>query len=149
MKAHIGVDVGTGYIHTVTATAANAHDITEAHKLIREDDDVVYGDAAFTGIEKREEIKNNPSLSSINYEIAQRPSVVRAMAAKGRFIDREIERRKASVRSKVEHPFHIVKNIFGYRKTVYKGLKKNLNRLHVLFGCANLLMYGRSGALNS
>ncbi len=44
-KAHIGVDAGTGYIHTVTATAANVHDVSEAHKLIREDDEVIYGDA--------------------------------------------------------------------------------------------------------
>ena len=52
MKAHIGVDAGTGYVHTVTATAANAHDITEASKLLREDDEVVYGDAGYIGIEK-------------------------------------------------------------------------------------------------
>ena len=40
MKCHIGADAGTGYVHTVTATPANVHDITEAHKLLREDDEV-------------------------------------------------------------------------------------------------------------
>ncbi len=49
MKIHAGVDAGTGYIHTVTATAANVHDVSEAHKLIREDDKVVYGDAGYQG----------------------------------------------------------------------------------------------------
>jgi IS5 family transposase len=149
MKAHIGVDAGTGYVHTVTATAANAHDITETHNLIREDDHVVYGDAGYIGIEKREEIKKSEHLSSIKYNIAKRPGVVRAMSARVLSFDREIEYRKASIRSKVEHPFHIIKNTFGYRKAVYKGLKKNLNRLHILFGSANLLMLARSGALKA
>ena len=46
----------------------------------------------------------------------------------------------------VEHPYRIVKNIFGFRKTVYRGLRKNLNRLHVLFASANLYMLARAGA---
>ena len=57
MKCHIGVDAGTGYVHTVTATPANVHDITETAKLIREDDEVVYGDSGYVGIQKRTEIK--------------------------------------------------------------------------------------------
>lgn len=57
MKCHIGVDAWTGYVHTVTATSADVHDITEAHNLLRKDDEVVYGDSAYIGIEKREEIK--------------------------------------------------------------------------------------------
>jgi IS5 family transposase len=56
MKAHIGA--GTGYVHTVTVTAANGHDITEASKLLREDDEVVYGDSGYLGIEKRDEKGN-------------------------------------------------------------------------------------------
>ena len=55
------------------------------------------------------------------------------------------ERRKSSVRSKVEHPFRIVKVLFGYRKTVYRGLSKNLNHLYILFGSANLLMWSWAG----
>ena len=47
MKVHAGVDAGTGYIHTIEGTAANVHDSTEATKLIREDDHVVYGDAGY------------------------------------------------------------------------------------------------------
>lgn len=52
MKCHVGVDTGSGLVHSITATSANVHDITEAHKLIREDDEVVYGDSGYTGIAK-------------------------------------------------------------------------------------------------
>ena len=74
MKCHIGVDAGTGYVHTVTATPANVHDITETAKLIREDDEVVYGDSGYVGIQKRTEIKEDKHLSKIHYRITRRPS---------------------------------------------------------------------------
>ena len=148
MKAHIGVDAGSGCTHTVEATAANVSDVTMAHKLIREDDDVVCGDAGFRGIEKREEIVSDPHLSQIEYRIARRPkSLEKILEGFVREFERMLERRKASLRSKVEHPFQIVKQFFGYSKVVYRGLAKNLNRLHVLFGSANLLMCTRAGRL--
>lgn len=59
--------------------------------------------------------------------------------------ERHIEHQKSSVRCKVEHPYRIIKNIFGFRKTVYRGLSKNLNRLYVLFASANLYMLVRAG----
>ena len=79
MKCHIGVDAGTGYVHTVTATSANVHDITETHNLLREDDEVVYGDSGYIGIEKREEIKTDENLSKMNKVIGKQrsPLVVR------------------------------------------------------------------------
>ena len=126
MKCHTGVDARSGFVHTVEATAANVHDVTVAAKLLREDDKAVYGDSAYLGIEKREEIKSNPQLSAIDWE-------------------RYIENRKSAVRCKVEQPYRIVKNIFVFRKTVYRGLRKNLNRLHVLFASANLYMLARAG----
>jgi IS5 family transposase len=60
MKRHMGVDAGSGYVHSLETTAANVHDITVATRLIREDDEVVYGDSGYIGIEKREEVKNSP-----------------------------------------------------------------------------------------
>ena len=146
MKAHIGVDAGSGYTHTVEATAANEHDVTKASSLIREDDEVVYGDAGYQGIEKRDEIVNDPQKSKIEYRINERPGKVRSLPeGPCREVERERERRKSSVRSKVEHPFRIVKMLFGYKKVVYRGLSKNLNRLYVLFGSANLLMWVWAG----
>ena len=132
MRCHIGVDSGSGLVHTITATAANAHDITEAHKLLREDDHVVYGDSGwYIGIEKRDEIKNNDHFRKIGFRINA--------------IDweRYIENRKSAVRCKVEHAFKIIKDTFGFRKVRYQGLAKNFNKLNVLFACANLLMVKR------
>ena len=73
MKTHIGVDAGTGYVHTVTATAANVHDINEAHKLLREDDEFMSGDNGYQGIQKREEITSDEHKSKMQYRISQRP----------------------------------------------------------------------------
>ena len=56
IKIHSGADAGTGYVHTITATAANVHDIAQTHVLIREDDHIVYGDSGYLGVEKRAEI---------------------------------------------------------------------------------------------
>jgi IS5 family transposase len=140
MKVHSGCDALAGYVHTITATSANEHDITETHKLIREDDEVVYGDSGYLGIEKRDEIKNDEHLSKVEYRIAMRPSALKSKLKNGgKNFDREIERRKASVRSKIEWPHLVVKRIFGYCKCVYKGIKKNLNRFYILFASVNLL----------
>ena len=59
--------------------------------------------------------------------------------------ERYIENRKSAVRYKVEHPYRIIENVFGSRKTVYRGLRKNLDRLHVLFASTNLYMLARAG----
>ena len=66
MKCHTGVDAGSGFVHTVEATAANVHNVTVAEKLLREDDEVVYGDSAYLGLEKRDEIKHNPFFPQSN-----------------------------------------------------------------------------------
>ena len=145
MKCHTGVDAGSGFVHTVEATAANVHDVTVAARLLREDDKAVYGDSAYLGIEKREEIKSNPQLCAIEYRINRRPGRFPRVSDNAIDWERHIENRKSAVRCKVEHPYRIVKNIFGFRKAVYRGLRKNLNRLHVLFASANLYMLARAG----
>lgn len=149
MKVHIGADAGSGYVHTITGTAANVHDIEEAPKLFREDDHVGYGDSGYLGIEKRDEVKTDPNLSKIEFRINKRPSSIKVNEKNynGFNWDRYIENRKSSVRIKVEHPFLIVKRQFGYAKVVYRGIAKNLNRFHVLFASANLLMCIRAGRI--
>ncbi len=144
MKCHAGVDAGTGLVHTIAVTSANEHDITQASKLIREDDHVVYGDSAYRGIEKREEVRNDAHLSTIDYRINRR---TRNLPKFDNVIDwdRYIEHRKSSVRSKVEHVFRIIKCQFGYRKVAYRGLRKNENRLYAMFACANLYMLTLAG----
>lgn len=143
MKAHIGVDAGTGYVHSVTATAANVHDLDEAANLVRADDEIVYVDAGYQGAEKRPEIADHEHRSRIEWRVAARKGVLKTMHDH----DREVESRKASVRAKVEHPFLILKRDFGFAKTRYRGIAKNLNHLHMLFASANWLMRARAVAL--
>jgi IS5 family transposase len=143
MKAHVGVDAGTGYVHTVTVTAANVCDIDQTVNLIRVDDEVVYGDAGYQGISKRPEVAGDEHLSKIQFQITGRKGKLKTMHP----ADRQIETRKASVRSKVEHVFLIVKRDFGFTKTRYRGLAKNLNLLQLLCASANLLMRARAQAL--
>ena len=146
MKLHVGVDAGTGYSHSVTATSANAHDITEAHNLIREDDEVLYGDAGYIGLEKREEIRSDPQKCGIEYRInSRRGKSGKIPEGYARTFEQFLEREKSKVRSKVEHVFLYIKHRFGYRKTIYKGIAKNLHRLQILLCSINLLMCARSG----
>lgn len=139
MKCHIGVDAGTGYVHTLTATPANIHDITETSKLIREDDEVVYGDSGYVGIEKRDEIKEDEHFSNIDFRITRRPKSLPKVSDNAIDWERDIDYRKSSVRSKVEHAFKIIKCTFGFNKVRYRGIEKNFHKLNVLFACANLL----------
>jgi transposase, IS5 family len=145
MKGHIGTDAGTGYVHSVSATAANVHDLYEAHRLVREDDEVGYVDAGYQGAQKRPEIAGDERRSKIEWRIAARKAKLKVMAEP----DRAEQSRQAAVRAKVEHPFLIVKRDFGFSKTRYRGIVKNLNHLHVLFASANWLMRARAVALTS
>ena len=145
MKCHIGVDAFSGLVHTIKVTPANVHDIQVTSKLIREDDEVVYGDSGYLGIEKREEIVSGTHLSCIDYRINRRPRSLQKISGNSVDWDRIIEHAKSSVRCKVEHPFRIVKCLFGYRKAAYKGLAKNENRLYALFASANLYALASRG----
>ena len=145
MKIHSGVDAGSGYVHTITGTAANVHDIEETAKLIREDDEVVYGDSGYSGAGRREEIQSDGYLAVVDFRTNVRPSSMKISGDyPGINWDKQIESRKLSTRCKVEHPFLIVKNQFGYGKVVYRGIAKNPNRFHVLFASANLVMCARA-----
>lgn len=143
MKAHVGVDAGTGYVHSVTATAANVHDLDEVTRLVRADDGVVYTDAGYQGVAKRPEVVADAHLSTIEWKVAARKGRLKTMHP----VARAIEARQASIRAKVEHPFLIIKRDFGFVKTRYRGIAKNLNHLNVLVASANWLMRARAIAL--
>lgn len=146
IKVHSGVDAGSGYVHTITGTAANVHDIRETSKLIREDDEVVYGDSGYSGAEKREEIRKDEHQSKVEFRTNRRPSSIKVPSSyKGINWDKQMEHRKLSTRCKAEYPFQIVKIQFGYAKVVYRGIVKNMNRFHILFTSANLVMCIRAG----
>jgi len=140
MKAHIGVDAGSGITHTLVTTPANTADVTQAHALLHGEEQLAFGDAGYQGVEQREENRG----TMVTWHVALRPSKRRALpdTELGR-LDEAIEKAKASVRAKVEHPFHIVKNIFQLKKVRYRGLTKNTAQLFTLFGLANLLIAKR------
>ena len=133
MKAHIGVDSETGIVHSLSTTAAYAHDVTEAHSLLHGGEKVVWGDAGYQGVGKREE---NLDLE-VQWLVAMRPGKRRKLEPESDEALRE--KAKASVRAKVEHPFLRLKRVFGYGKVRYRGLAKNTERLALLFGLGNLL----------
>lgn len=143
MKAHTGVDAGTGYVHSVSVTGANVHDLDQITNLVRPDDEVVYADAGYQGVERRADIVADEQLSQVEWRVAARKGVLKTMPTH----DREAESRKASVRAKVEHPYLVLKRDFGFAKTRYRGLAKNLHHLHVAFASVNLLMRARAVAI--
>lgn len=138
MKAHIGVDASSGLVHTVVGTAANVSDISQTHALLHGQEKTVHADAGYLGVEKRAEILARSS--AVEWRIAARRGKLRALAP-GWVKDLTLgyEKLKARVRALVEHPFHIIKNLFGHRKVRYRGLQKNTAQLHTLFALANLV----------
>ena len=133
MKAHIGVDADTGIVHSLSATAANAHDVTEAHNLLHGGETQAWCDAGYQGVHQREENLGR----AVEWQVAMRPGKRRKLDPES--AEASAEKHKASVRAKVEHPFLKVKRIFGYAKVRYRGLAKNTERLALLFGLGNLL----------
>ncbi|WP_321893728.1 IS5 family transposase [Paraburkholderia tropica] len=136
MKAHIGMDAESGLVHTVIGTAANVHDINAAEALLHGQEKDVYADAGYQGIEKR--CQANP----VRWHVAMRPGKRRQLDLTNRLdaIYNQIERLKAGVRAKVEHPFRVLKQQFGYTKTRYRGLLKNTAQITTLFALGNLWM---------
>jgi len=145
MKAHIGADRDSQLVHTVVVTAANVADVTQTAELLHGEETQVYADAGSLGVEKRAEIVALER--KIDWQIARKRGAIQAMAegAEKRAV-RAAEKLKASVRAFVEHPFHIVKNLFGYRKVRYRGLAKNGHQLYTLFALANVVIGGRRAA---
>jgi len=140
MKAHIGVDADSGLVHTVTTTPANAHDVTQAHALLHGQEEVVFADSGYRGVEKRQEIQDKHA--GVDWEIAMMPGKRNALdktKASHALTDR-IKKIKASIRAKVEHPFRVIKCQLGHRKTRYRGLAKNTSQLQVMFALSNLWM---------
>jgi IS5 family transposase len=142
MKAHIGVDAQSGLVHSVSGTAANVADIAQTHALLHGAEKQAYADAGYLGVEKREEIAARRP--DVEWHVAAKRGKVKAMA-EGllKELTVRLERVKAQVRALVEHPFHILKNLFRHRKTRYRGLAKNTAQLHSLFALANLFIARR------
>jgi IS5 family transposase len=143
-KAHIGVDKTSGLVHHVEATAANVHDVTVVPKLLYGEEASVHGDSGYLGAEKREDaITHNSQGKKIRYKINRRPSQSKNNTARSKGQIKRREREKSSVRAKVEHVFWVMKGLFGYRKTRYKGRRKQEAKLYMIFALANLVLADR------
>lgn len=142
MKAHIGVDAKSGLVHTVIGTAANVSDLQEASAALHGQETAVFVDAGYTGVQKRPEvIAEHPE---VQWVVAEKRGKVKALPEGAiKELTQKLERVKAQVRAKVEHPFHILKDIFGFRKVRYRGLAKNTAQLFTLFGLVNLVIAKR------
>lgn len=144
MKAHIGTDRDSGLVHTVISTAANISDISQTAELLHGQETQVHADAGYVGVEKREEIIEEDPLGRIDWQVAKKRGSIKKMEeGPEKDLILAAEKAKASVRAFVEHPFHILKNLFGHRKTRYRGLAKNHHQLQVLFGLGNLVVAAR------
>ena len=143
-KAHIGVDKKSGLVHHVETSSANVHDVTMTSKLLYGDEATVHGDAGYLGAEKREDaIVKNTHGKKIQYKINRRPSQSKNKSARSKGQIKRREREKSSVRAKVEHVFGVIKGLFGFRKTRYKGRRKLEAKLHLQFALANLILADR------
>ena len=128
-KAHIGVDKDSGLAHTVKVTSANIHDVTMVPELLTGDEDSVYGDSGYLGAEKREDtVLFNTQRKQIRYKITGGPRRVNTQTIVPR-ADQTPRKEKSSVRAKVEHVFGVVKGQLRYRKTRYRGLRKQIAKL--------------------
>jgi transposase, IS5 family len=140
MKCHIGVDIKSGLVHTVKGTCGAVNDVIEANSLLRDSDHEVYADAGYQGAGKRPDAKEG-----VIWNIAMRPGKRRTLDPTKPIeaLTEQLEKVKAGIRARVEHPFRVVKRQFGHIKARYRGLAKNTAQLHTLFALANLWLARR------
>ncbi|AVS77820.1 IS5/IS1182 family transposase, partial [Paracidovorax avenae] len=140
MKCHIGVDADSGLVHTVRGTSGAVSDVVEANSLVRASDRDVYADAGYQGAGQRPDARRD-----VTWHIAMRPGKRRLLdpAKPIEALTRQLERVKAGIRARVEHPFRVLKRQFGHAKVRYRGLAKNTAQLHTLFALANLWLVRR------
>jgi IS5 family transposase len=137
MKIHVGADSKTGLIHSASVTAANVHDSHEVPNLLHGNETRFYGDSAYRGKAQRERLKSiAPQAKDFTNKRAYRNAPLTEA-------DKETNRRKSSIRAKVEHPFLILKRLWGFAKVRYRGLMKNANRAFAMLAAINILKHGR------
>jgi IS5 family transposase len=137
MKLHIGVDSQSGLVHHASVTAGNVHDSQELPNLLCGGETRLYGDSAYRGEKQRERLKQiAPRAKDFTNKRAYRNRPLSDA-------DKQTNRRKSSVRAKVEHPFLTLKRIWGFAKVRYRGLAKNANRALAMLAMINLNKWGR------
>ena len=137
MKLHIGADSTTGLVHSASITAANVHDSHEVPNLLHGKETRLYGDSAYRGKAQRERLRTiAPKAKDFTNKRAYKNRPLTDA-------DKATNRRKSSVRSKVEHPFLTLKRLWGFAKVRYRGLAKNANRAFAMLAMLNINKWGR------
>jgi IS5 family transposase len=134
MKLHIGTDP-KGRVHSVAATHAAVADITQLPALVHGAERALYGDQAYW----KEADRQAYAARGVRYCVNRRPPPQRPLSARWR----QINRARSRTRARGEHPFHVVKRLWGFTKVRYRGLAKNLARAFIMFGLANLYLVRR------
>lgn len=120
-----GVDKDSGLVHHLKVTGANEHDVTATPDLMHGEEEELYGDSGYIGAEKRENaVVINKNGRKIKYKINRKPSTMKKLSKSGQYASKKAEHKKSSVRAKVEHVFAVVKRLFVYWKTRYRGLRQ-------------------------
>lgn len=128
-------------MHTVKATSANVHDVRMTPELLHREEETVNGDSGYVGAEKREDaIIRNKKGKKIRYQINRRPSQIRKLSKSGQYKARKREHAKSSIRVKVEHVFGVVKCLLKFKKTRYRGLRKQAAKVNIMFALVNLIL---------
>jgi len=130
MKAHIGVDSLSGLVHSFEGTTAKTSDREMFESLLHGEEKMVFGDKGYVSEDDKRSARENKIL----WGILDRGSRGKKLSNKQKKRNKKFSR----IRAKVEHPFKVVKDQWNYRKTKYKGLKKNCQQLFMLFGLCNI-----------
>ena len=130
MKMHTGTDAGSGLVHTIQATAANVHDSTVLPELLHGNEEALYGDSAYHS----KALQALAVMIGLSFFVCERGTRARPLTER----QRSRNRRYSRVRAIGEHPYLVVKRLWGHAKVRYRGLAKNLAQMHTLFGLANL-----------
>jgi IS5 family transposase len=137
MKLHIGADSQSGLVHSASVTAGNVHDSHELPNLLHGQETRLYGDSAYRGEKQRARLKQiAPKAKDFTNKRAHKNRPLSDA-------DKQTNRRKSAVRSKVEHPFLTLKRLWGFAKTRYRGLAKNANRAFAMLALLNVSKWGR------
>ena len=132
----------------LSLSAANVHDVCVTADLLTSEDQQGYGGSGYLGAEKRKDaVTKNRQGKKIKYKINRRPSQYRNNSRCSKSQIKRREHEKSSVRAKVEHVFAVVKGQLLYRKTRYRGLRKQIAKLNMLFALANLILADRPSRL--
>jgi transposase, IS5 family len=135
MKVHTGTDTDSGLVHTVCATAANVADINMLGELLHGGEESPHADTAYHS----NALKADTEANGIKFNVNERGSKHRKLTKAQRAPNRRLSR----IRATVEHPFLVVKRLWGHSKVRYRGIRKNLAQMQTLFGLANLFRVRR------